>query len=142
MIVLWWLGALWSMPNTLIGLALALPYGAREWRWEDGALVATVDRAIGNPGAQTWGLVIYAVGDSNRASLSGRLGIHERHHVKQGLWLGPLFLVAYGLEWLVRFATYPGPHPGDWPRWFRAYWHLTWERAARRAAGEQVEWPA
>ncbi len=138
---LYWLGFLWSLPNTLIGLILAkVFYGGRNWEWFEGTLLVTVERAIGNPGAQTWGVVICCVGPRNRQVVDSLrpLWDHEYRHVLQGLVFGPLFLLAYGFEWLFRFVFMPG-QPKDAPRWFRAYWNLSWEKDARRYAGQPIE---
>lgn len=105
------LGALWTSPNTLIGLAgglAGLVRGARvRWRRDDLALV--FDRWPWGPGgAITFGNVILHTGDtldigcttySHRASLCVdpmiRLADHERAHVFQYMVLGPLFLPLY-----------------------------------------------
>jgi len=105
------LGMLWTLPNSLIGLAgglLGLPFGARptlnrrelalvfhHWPWGPG-------------GAITLGNVILHTGASLDATCStyehraGRcvhpaivLGDHERAHVYQYMLLGPLFLPVY-----------------------------------------------
>lgn len=158
------LGLLWSLPNSLIGLLLAIPYGARGFSARDWALVATVKRAIGSPGAQTWGAVVYCVGPGNRRRVdeSTKLWYHERHHVTQGMIGGVFFMLAYGLEWFGRLLFRPGSVPVEWleptywerrgfdaensarrakrrgARWYRAYWNLSFERAARRKAGQRV----
>lgn len=104
-------GALWTLPNTLIGLVAGLAglaLGARaHWRSADLALV--FDRWPWGPGgAITFGNVILHTGDSldvacstyaHRAALcedpSIRLADHERAHVFQYMVLGPLFLPLY-----------------------------------------------
>ncbi len=144
------LGFLWCLPNTILGLLLAIPYGARDFAWEDWCIKCTVKRAIGNPGAQTWGVMVMAVGDHNRIRIeskalatSRRLWRHERRHTRQAFVFGVLMLVAYSMEWIARFLFKPGPtiekymetrHKGKGAkRWFRAYWRLSWERDARGA---------
>lgn len=105
------LGALWTSPNTLLGLiagSVGLMLGARaQWRPRELALVFARMRWF-FPGALTLGNVILHTGDSldvacptyaHRAghaveppvSLAG----HERAHVYQYMVLGPLFLPAY-----------------------------------------------
>ena len=105
------LGALWTLPNTLLGLvagAAALPLGARaRWRAEDRALVFH-GFPIGPGGAMTLGNVILHTGHdlatacttyAHRAGLRDdppvRLCDHERAHVLQYMALGPLFLPLY-----------------------------------------------
>ena len=102
------LGALWTLPNTLIGLAigtLGACFGAQP-RW------SATERAVvfhawpwGPGGAMTLGNVILLKGASlelqcaTYAHAAGRcvhpavrLGDHERAHVYQYMLLGPLFL--------------------------------------------------
>lgn len=105
------LGAVWTLPNTAIGLIgglAGLVRGARaHWRGEDLALV--FDRWPWGPGgAITFGNVILHTGDSldractTYAHRAGRcvdpairLADHERAHVYQYMVLGPLFLPLY-----------------------------------------------
>lgn len=107
------LGLAWTLPNTLVGLAVglaALPFGARmRLRGPELALVFD-DVPWGPGGALTLGNVILHTGDSldcdcltyaHRAGLceqpSVRLVDHERAHVLQYMVLGPLFLPLYFL---------------------------------------------
>jgi len=105
------LGALWTSPNTLIGLLLGvagMPAGARlHWSRRDCALV--FQRWPWGPGgALTLGMVIlhtgqtldvpcstyeHQAGHSRHAPI--RLGDHERAHIFQYMLLGPLFLPFY-----------------------------------------------
>ena len=105
------LGALWTLPNTLVGLALGaagLAFGAHmHWRQRELALV--FHRWPWGPGgAITFGNVILHTGDSldspcvTYAHRAGHgeepaivLADHERAHVYQYLALGPLFLPLY-----------------------------------------------
>lgn len=107
------LGIAWTLPNTLVGLAVglaALPCGARvHLRRRDLALV--FDAVPWGPGgALTLGNVILHTGDSidsdcltyaHRAGLceqpAVRLADHERAHVLQYMALGILFLPMYFL---------------------------------------------
>ncbi len=105
------LGMLWTLPNSLLGLAagvVALPFGAR-------ARLNARERALvfhhwpwGPGGAMTLGNVILHTGASldttcttyaHRAGLCSEphivLGDHERAHVYQYMVLGPLFLPLY-----------------------------------------------
>lgn len=105
------LGALWTLPNTLLGLVLGgvgMAFGAHvHWRRRELALV--FHRWPWGPGgAITFGNVILHTGDAldspcmtyaHRAGLRQESAItladHERAHVYQYLTLGPLFLPLY-----------------------------------------------
>lgn len=104
-------GALWTLPNTLIGLLLGLAgmaLGSRP-RWRPTEVALVFHRWPWGPGgAMTLGNVILHTGSdldvpcrtyAHAAGLSHdppiRLGDHERAHVFQYLVLGPLFLPAY-----------------------------------------------
>jgi hypothetical protein len=114
------LGFLWAMPNTLLGLVLgALTFqsprihfgvivfdrGPRGVTW----LLRAMNRT-----AMTLGFVIISV-----APVEGRLLAHERHHVRQSMLWGPLFVPVY-LALAIPFG----------------YRRHPMERAARRAADE------
>lgn len=115
------LGFAWSLPNTLLGLALgALTFqtprilgGAIVFdRSERGLtwLLARMHRT-----AMTVGFVIVSA-----RPLEGRLLEHERHHVRQSMVWGPLFVPVYlGLAIPFGYQRHP------------------MERAARRASGEE-----
>lgn len=108
------LGAVWTAPNTAVGLALGgigLAFGASvRWRPRDLALV--FHRWPWGPGgAMTLGNVILHTGDDldvrcrTYAHRAGRcvearvvLADHERAHVYQYMVLGPLFLPLYLLS--------------------------------------------
>jgi hypothetical protein len=114
-------GFVWSLPNTLLGLALgALTFqtprilgGAIVFdRTERGLtwLLARMHRT-----AMTVGFVILSA-----RPLEGRLLEHERHHVRQSMVWGPLFVPVYlGLAIPFGYRRHP------------------MERAARRASGEE-----
>lgn len=104
-------GALWTLPNTLLGLGaglLGVAAGAR-LRWHAGDLALVVEHWPWGPGgAMTLGNVILLKGESLDVACftyehqAGRerhppvrLGDHERAHVYQYLLLGPLFLPVY-----------------------------------------------
>ncbi|MGH2635381.1 MAG: hypothetical protein ACRDHU_04465 [Actinomycetota bacterium] len=115
------LGFAWTLPNTLLGLVLgALTF--RTPRIHGGAIV--FDR--GSRGvtallqgmhrtAMTVGFVILGA-----VPIEGRLLVHERHHVRQYMAWGPLFIPVYLLLGI--------------PYGYRRH---PMERAARRAAGEE-----
>jgi hypothetical protein len=114
------LGFFWTMPNTLLGLALGL-LTFQTPRAHGGAIV--FDRAprgftrllrAMHRTAMTVGFVIVAA-----VPVEGRLLAHERHHVRQYMQWGPLFIPVY-LVLAVPFG----------------YRRHPMERAARRAAGE------
>lgn len=104
-------GAVWAMPNTLLGLLaglVGLPFGARlRWRPRELALVFQ-HYPWGPGGALTLGNVILHTGErldvtcatyAHRAGLGAEtpisLAAHERAHVLQAMALGPLFLPLY-----------------------------------------------
>lgn len=136
------LGAVWTLPNTLLGLLLGvvgLAFGAHaHWRTRELALV--FHRWPWGPGgAITFGNVILHTGDSldspcvtyaHRAGHGNEAPIvladHERAHVYQYLALGPLFLPLYlllgGISVRNRFERaadrYARTGRGWWP-WVR-----------------------
>ncbi|RDD81877.1 hypothetical protein DVJ77_11645 [Dyella tabacisoli] len=138
-VCLFGLGALWTLPNTLIGLLVGLfglAFGAR-MSWREAEL-AVVFRCWpwGAGGALTLGNVIVHTGDdldvrcltyAHRAGLcteaSVSLADHERAHVYQYMVLGPLFLPLYllcgGISVRNRFERaadrYAQSRHGWWP---------------------------
>ena len=114
------LGFVWAMPNTLLGLLVgALTFQTP--RIHGGAIVfdrgprgATRLLRAMNRTAMTLGFVIVSA-----APVEGRLLAHERHHVRQSMLWGPLFVPVY-LALAIPFG----------------YRRHPMERAARRAAGE------
>jgi hypothetical protein len=114
------LGFVWTLPNTLLGLiagvltfqlprvhggALVFDRTARGLTW----VMARMNRI-----AMTVGYVIVSA-----VPVEGTLLRHERHHVEQYKWLGPLFIPAY----LLLAIPY-------------GYRRHPLEVAAKRAAGE------
>jgi hypothetical protein len=91
-----WLGLLWSLPNTLLGLgfaalslAIPMPRG--------GLLVAETNRGLAylfvtrrGFGAITFGRVVVSA-----TPITPRLLVHEGHHARQYEVLGPFFLPVY-----------------------------------------------
>ena len=117
-----WLGFVWTLPNTLLGLVLgALTFQAP--RIHGGALVfdayprglSSLLRSM-NRTAMTIGFVIVAA-----VPVQGRLLVHEQHHIRQYMAWGPLFIPVY----LIVAIPY-------------GYRRHPMERAARRAAGEPI----
>ena len=114
------LGFVWAMPNTLLGLVVgALTFQTP--RIHGGAIVFDREprgvtwllRAM-NRTAMTLGFVIVSA-----EPVEGRLLAHERHHVRQSMLWGPLFVPVY-LALAIPFG----------------YRRHPMERAARRTAGE------
>jgi hypothetical protein len=112
------LGFVWAMPNTLAGLVLgALTFQVP--RIHGGALVfdrtprgvTQLLRAM-NRTAMTLGVVILSA-----TPVEGSLLAHERHHIRQAMAWGPLFIPVY-LALAIPFG----------------YRRHPMERAARRAA--------
>lgn len=108
------LGMLWTLPNTLVGLAAGaagLPFGARvRFSRRDFAIVFQ-DWPWGPGGAITFGNSILHTGatlDTDCVTYEHRAGLclhppirlcdHERAHVLQYMVLGPLFLPVYLLS--------------------------------------------
>jgi hypothetical protein len=115
-----WLGFVWTLPNTLLGIVLGL-FTFQVPRIANGALI--FDRAprgitammprLGRS-AMTVGFVIVS-----SEPATGTLLAHERHHIRQYCVWGPLFVPVY----LVLAVPY-------------GYTRHPMEVAARRAAGE------
>lgn len=111
------IGYLWSLPHTIIGLLLAtLVYRSHSWRWSDGCIECVAGtgkdgttRIFGRPWAQTHGcLIVYdTVPHTNTAWLRA----HERTHVVQGFVGGPLFVVAYILCFLALLVYHGEYYP-------------------------------
>jgi hypothetical protein len=91
-----WLGLLWSLPNTLLGLGFAaLSFAVPRAR--DGILVAESNRGLAylfltrrGFGAITFGRVM-----TSAVPVTARLLVHESHHSRQYEVLGPFFLPVY-----------------------------------------------
>lgn len=104
-------GAVWTSPNTLLGLVAGLAgmAGGSRPRWRGGDCALVFEAWPWGPGgAMTLGNVILLKGDSLDAACCTyehragrclhppvRLGDHERAHVYQYAVLGPLFLPLY-----------------------------------------------
>ena len=90
------LGALWALPNTLVGVLFALLSGALP-RPRDGLLLAESRRGLAwlfllrrGFGAITFGRVVVSA-----VPLTPSLLCHESHHVRQYETLGPFFIPVY-----------------------------------------------
>lgn len=91
-----WVGALWSFPNTVLGLGFAALSGALP-RPREGLLVACSDRGLARQfltrrgfGAITLGRVVVSA-----IPLTPHLLRHESHHARQYEVLGPYYLLVY-----------------------------------------------
>jgi hypothetical protein len=91
-----WLGALWTLPNSLIGLGFALLSGAVPAP-RDGLLVAHSNAGLAylfltrrGYGAITLGRVVISA-----IAITPRLLMHESHHARQYEVLGVFFLPVY-----------------------------------------------
>ncbi len=89
-------GALWSLPNTLIGVCFAALSGALP-HWRCGLLVARSNRGLAywfltrrGFGAITFGRVV-----TSAIEVTPHLLVHESHHSRQYEVLGPYYLVVY-----------------------------------------------
>lgn len=117
-----WLGYVWAFPHTLVGFILMPFYGVADWCWRDGCLEVIVKKKmLGDPDAQTHGWIIFY----RNARMGDDVGlrVHERTHVIQGMIGGPLFVITYGLFFLIAWA---------WQRrsWFDAYMANPYEKQA------------
>lgn len=91
-----WLGFVWTSPNTLLGLLLGLftfqaphvRHGLVVFDRHPRGVTSLMPR-LGRT-AMTIGFVILSA-----APLEGRLLAHERHHVRQYMVWGPLFIPIY-----------------------------------------------
>ena len=91
-----WLGLIWSLPNTLIGLGFALLSLTWPRAWH-GLLVAQSNRGLAywfltrrGFGAITFGRVVVSA-----IQVTPRLLVHESHHSRQYEVLGVFFLPVY-----------------------------------------------
>jgi hypothetical protein len=91
-----WLGLLWSLPNTVIGIAFAALSFAWPRPW-NGLLVAESNRGLAfwfltrrGFGAITFGRVVISA-----VPITAGLLAHESHHVRQYEVLGPWFVPVY-----------------------------------------------
>lgn len=135
------MGYVWASINTLLGLLLAVVYRARSFRWHAGCLEAVagtfrrdgypVTRIWGRPRAQTWGWLIVYASEADRDK--AWLRVHERVHVRHAFWLGPLFLLAYGLHFVWEFIWTSHCDPSRWDEAYREVWS---ERIAYREQDE------
>ncbi|HEX5937937.1 MAG TPA: hypothetical protein VFZ75_09665 [Actinomycetota bacterium] len=91
-----WLGFAWTLPNTLLGILLGL-FTFQVPRLRHGLLlfdrrprgVTQLMPRLGRT-AMTVGFVVVSA-----APVEGRLLVHERHHVRQYMSWGPLFIPVY-----------------------------------------------
>jgi hypothetical protein len=90
------LGAVWTLPNTLVGLLFALLSGVLP-RPRAGLLVAEANRGLAylfltrrGFGAITFGRVV-----TSAIPVTARLLMHEAHHARQYEVLGPFFIPVY-----------------------------------------------
>jgi hypothetical protein len=101
-------GFVWTLPNTVIGLVLGL-LTFQTPRLHGGALVfdraprglTRVMRAV-NRAAMTVGFVIVS-----GVPVEGRLLLHERHHIRQYMVWGPLFIPSIILAVPYGYRRYP-----------------------------------
>jgi len=118
--VLWLVGYVWAFPMTMLGLMPALLFARLDSVDEEGIL-----HFVAQPGwplawtmsrfgiaAFTLGAVVtYGGADGPRRV---RLVRHERAHVVQTLFLGPLFPPLYGLAALWQLARGRHPYRDNW----------------------------
>jgi len=90
------LGAVWSLPNSLIGIGFALLSGTLP-RPRHGLLLAEANRGLAylfltrrGFGAITFGRVVISA-----TPITADLLVHEGHHVRQYEVLGPFYIPVY-----------------------------------------------
>jgi hypothetical protein len=118
-IILKVLGHLWTLPNTMLGMVVGvlLTRGVPRRAAGRGFLVFSSGRGISKhvqragPGATTFGAVV-VFWDPEVADHPGWLD-HEAVHVRQYLFLGPLFIPIY-LAFLP-FTGWRAAHPLEYP---------------------------
>lgn len=92
-----WLGFVWTLPNTVLGLLLGL-FTFQTPRLDGAVIFDKTPRGLTalmprmHRTAMTIGFVIVSA-----APLTGTLSTHERHHIKQYSVFGPFFLPVYFL---------------------------------------------
>ena len=135
----WFLpGYAWALLGTLIGLLLCIFYRAHDFRWHQGVLtcVAPKSNVIGHPGAQTWGwLIIYTDPRYRTEPWGAELRTHEYTHVAQGFVLGPIFLLVYGLFFVVFYFT---KQPDEQVGWHDDYMRNPFEKHAYRVGARHT----
>lgn len=86
--------SIWTLPNTLLGIALARLLGATNagvyWRVRPGHRLASLWHARTGFTAVALGTVIICYGSPSCDVL-----LHARRHVRQALLLGPLYIPLY-----------------------------------------------
>lgn len=113
---------LWALPTSCVGLALTVPAllsGGRA-RVHSGVLEVSGGFAAwalryltllpGGADAITFGHVVLARTDW----LLDATRTHERVHVRQAEWFGPLFLPAYGVASLIALVCRRNPYRDNW----------------------------
>lgn len=116
---------IFTLPNALVALLLAVPYGVMAWRWSDGCLeLVAKRRMIGDPAGQCLGGPV--IWYRSEAAWNSPIRVHERVHVIQSAYcLGVPFWVAYGAHFLVGLIAHGG-------EWYPAYMDVWAERQAYR----------
>jgi hypothetical protein len=113
-----WLGFLWTLPNTVLGLIAGLltfqrprvAHGLLLFDREPRGLTAFL-RAIHRE-AMTLGYVVVSA-----SPVEGRLLAHERQHVRQYRRWGPLFIPVYlGLAVVYGYRRHPMERAAENPR--------------------------
>jgi hypothetical protein len=122
----WFLiGYVWSLPLVLLFLPVVVAiYSAGSWVWHDGVLTCVAaknddgtTKIWGRPGAQTWGWVTVFASEAERQDAA--LRVHERCHTVQAFVLGILWLLIYGIMFIVPYLRAP-----------KAGWKAAYEKIA------------
>jgi hypothetical protein len=105
--LLWQAGSVWTLPNTLLGIALGM-LNLSLPRLEAGVLNIYLRRGIVRAVCERIGISAFAMGDCvlYLVTPTENLRVHEGRHIAQYHALGPLFLPVYfllmaffGYEW-------------------------------------------
>ena len=110
--------------HTLIGVLLMPFYGIDQIRWSQGAIEVIAKKSKDGktriwfqPGAQTWGLIIFY--SSARGWGNAGLRVHERVHILQTYLFGVVYPVTYLLFFGVLFVVIRD--------FWKAYRKIPWE---------------
>lgn len=134
------IGHLWMLPLTLLGLLMVVVYSFSikapyfqlpGIRWRDGRLEVVPLWIAFDPGAQTFGNVVFFCHVNAREDRS--LVVHECVHIVQAMRGSVFYALAY-IGLFVKYLVFAEPL---WPDkdescWYRAYRSITFERTAYR----------
>jgi hypothetical protein len=97
------LAFIWTLPLWPVGLALAVyvRLWGGSWRWFNGVLVVNAEGPLADRMLKSgWHGCAFMPTIISWARWNPILWHHEREHIRQGVLLGPLQPLVYGLLWL------------------------------------------